>query len=354
MKTRRRHELQTNVLADYLGKHLQQFKPYSRHVTIGTLLICAAILAGLYFSSKWNAERGASWSDFSAAFAANDPDALEEVAALHDGSTAALWARQAAGDMKLAMGTSQLFRDREEAAKTLRDAKEHYLAVEEDAVDNPPLVERARFGLAQVYESLSDIEKAKEYYGEVAKSSADSALSKVAKHRLDRLSDKSVERWYAWFERQEPVPPPLPPSGIGPEPKVSDNLDLLPERPDLSIPGSDSSGDAKDLMDIDLNPPAGKEDAPPDKKAAEPKPAESEATPAATEGEESAVPEPKEAAKPGEPASEPESGTEADKDAPKPTPQPEDPASTDPAKPVGKPAASDEGNAKPESKDASS
>jgi hypothetical protein len=234
----------------------------------------------VYLSNKQTAESGASWSDYLAAFRSEDADALEEVAKLHGGTTAALWARQSAGDIKLAMGSRQLFVDRDEAEDALKDAEEHFLAVENDATGHAELVQRARYGLAQVYESLSKLDKAREYYDEVARSAPESSLGKSAKRRSDRLADKSVQRWYNWFERQEPSPPAMPPGGVGAGPKVSSDLDTLPERPDISFPGSEIS---KELQEIDPDVPLREESALP----ADTEPKE---TPAAGDDEEPAMP----------------------------------------------------------------
>jgi len=310
MKTERRHELQTNLLADHIGKYIQQVKPYSRHITTGILLLLAVVMAGLYFSNKWASERGAGWSDYLKTLAASDPVALEEVAEMHAGSTAALWARQSAGEVKVAKATighppmiepGQLFTDRKGAVKTLEEAKEHFLAVAEDRASSPQLVERARFGLAQVYECLSDTVNAQKYYDEIVNSSPDSALSKLAKRRSERLSEGSVQGWYNWFGRQDPAPSTVPPDGSGKFPNVSDDLDLLPDRPDLSFPGSSLS---EQLKDIDL-------DAPLDDDTVEPMSTEPEEDTSATDDdEEGTAPESEGSPKPDDSTSQPEPTSE--------------------------------------------
>jgi len=356
MKTQRRHELQTNELADRLGKYLQQIQPYSRHITIGLGLVVAAVIGGVYYSNMRAAQQGASWSDYLAAFGSQDSDALEEVAKLHGGTTAALWSLQSAGDIKLAMGTRQIFTDRDEAEETLKDAEDHFLAVyaelldvdpetlkvseehfEKDAPGHPELVQRARYGLAQVYESLSELEKAQKYYDVVARSAPDSALGKSAKRRLDRLSDESVQGWYNWFARQET--------------EVLDDFEPLPERPDISFPGSDIS---KELEDIDLDAPLGKE-------PVEPMSLAPKEAPATDEHKETTVPEPEEDPKPDDSAPQPkpaDEGTEpeakADESVEKPAAEPAKPAPSDTPKPTGKPAAAEKADAEPKSKDASS
>lgn len=344
MKTQRRHELQTNILADYIGKHLQQIKPYARHITIGTLLVFVAILAGLYLSNESAKKRGAGWSDYLKAFAVADADTLEEVATIHEGSTAGLWARLSAGEINVIEGTDRLFRDREEAEKTLKDARKQFRAVEKDAGGNAELLERARFGLAQVHESLSEVKEAREYYGGVAESSPDSALGKLAKLRFDRLSDKSVERWYHWFERQEPAPPP--------------------EQADLSLSGSGlpkglGSGVPKGLGGINLDAPLTTD--PLGKATVDPMSTDTKEPPVTVDDAGTAAPDPEESPKPDDSTAVPESAdedagaaSEVAKDAGKPTPKPKEPAPAEEAKPNDKPAASEEGDAKPESKDTSS
>ncbi|MBC8875210.1 MAG: hypothetical protein H8E44_37790 [Planctomycetes bacterium] len=351
MKTQRRHELQTNELADYLGKYLQQIQPYSRHITIGLGLVVVAIIAGVYYSNMRAARQGAGWSDYLAAFGSEDSDALEEVAKLHGGTTAALWSLQSAGDIKLAMGTRQIFTDRDEAEESLKDAEEHFLAVEKDATGHPQLVQRAKYGLAQVNESLCKIDKARTYYDEVAKLAPDSALGKSAKRRHDRLANKSVEGWYAWFERQESSMPPMPPGGPMGGPDVSDDLDMLPARPDISFPGSEIS---KELQNLDLDAPLGKESIEP----MSPDPKETSAT---DDNKETTEPEPEGDPKPDDSATEPRPADEgaepeakADESVEKPASEPAKPAPADTPKPTDKPAAAEKDDTEPAPKDASS
>jgi tetratricopeptide (TPR) repeat protein len=297
MKTQRRHELQTNTLADTIGVYLQKVRPYEKPILYGVVAI--AVLAGavLYLSTQQQAKAGASWEDYFSAMVEQRPEALEEVARLHQGSTAALWAQQGAGDIKLAMGASLLYRDRKEAEKNLKDAEKEFLAVEQQGARYPLLLQRARYGLAQVYESLSDIEKARDYYGKVAAAEPDSALGQLAQRRRDQIAGDEADRWFAWFERQEPKPPAGMSPATGGMPKVPADLGgELPERPNLSFPASDVS---KQLKEAPAQP------AP----AAETKPAappQAKSTPA-PEAEPDAPPEPKPAAEPpAKPAAEPE------------------------------------------------
>lgn len=239
MKTQRRHELQTNTLADHLGQYLLQIEPYTKQILLGIVAVLAIVAAWMYFSAQRQAQSAVGWNDFFGAFAEHNSDGLEEVAKLHHDSNAALWASLTAADIKLAQGAGRLYSDRKEAVKSLEAAEKLYLDVEKRADSQKLLLRRAQFGLGQTYESLSDVKKARQYYEIVGKEAPDSALGKAAKKRFDALSQKPTEEWYAWFEKAEPPPPPRDPnldSPVGPG-----GLDLSPDRPDLSFPGSEVS-----------------------------------------------------------------------------------------------------------------
>jgi len=233
MKTQRRHELQTNKLADEIGVYLQKVRPYQKPILYGLATVAVLGAAVLYLSSTQQAKAGASWEDYFDAMVDQQSDALNDVARQHEGSTAALWAQQAAGDLKLSNGAMMLFRDRDEARRNLKDAEKEFLAVEQDGARYPMLLQRARYGLAQVYESLCDVEKAREYYTKVAAAEPNSALGRLAQQRHDQIAGKDAERWFAWFEKQVPKPPAGPAPAPGQGPNVPGDLGVLPEMPDL-------------------------------------------------------------------------------------------------------------------------
>jgi hypothetical protein len=278
MKTQRRHELQTNELADHLGRYLQTIRPYQNVILTGVVAVIVIVVGVMWFSNQRAAKAAASWSDYYGAMAEQRPEALEDMAQFHSGTTAALWAWQAAGDMNLANGAGLMFQDRDEAETKLKDAEKNFKAVEQGAAKYPDLLRRARFGLAQVYETLCDVSKAQDYYQQVAQSAPDSALGKLAADRLDRLTDPSMEKWYNWFERQEPAPP-APVGGL--EQNPLGDLEDLPELPDLSFPGDTDTPDmpAPDQSQApaeETQTPAGPELAPADQPAAAEKSDESD------------------------------------------------------------------------------
>jgi len=325
MKTQRRHELQTNKLADQIGVYLQMVRPYQKQILYGVVAVAVLGAAVLYLSGQQQARAGASWEDYFIAMVEQRPEALEEVARLHSGSAAALWAGQAAGDMKLMTGANLLYQDRKEAFKNLRDAEKAFLAVEQQAAAYPMLLQRARYGLAQTYESLCEVEKARDYFKKVASAEPNSALGNLAQRRHDQLAGRETERWFAWFEKQEPKPPAGAMPADGREPQVPFDLGDLPDRPDSSFPRAPATTGESSAMPVELTPPA---TTAPEEPAIEPeaKPAaEPEAKPATEpEAKSAAEPEAKPAAEPeAKPATEPEAKSAAEPEA---TPAPSEPA----------------------------
>ncbi len=264
MKTQRRHELQTNELADHIGNYMQAIRPYQNIILFGTVAVVAVVVAALWLNRQNQAKASLSWGDYFSALDAQRPEALEDVAKFHNGSTAAFWAQQSAGDMQLAAGSRQIYQDRKESEKSLKDAEKSLKAVESGAGNQPELVRRARFGLGRVYEAMCDVENAKDYYKKVAEDAPESVLGKLAEQRFKRLSEESVERWYAWFERQEPVLPGGMDAASGPGMDPLGDLGDLPDRPDLSFPAdsllneplsTDEPGDASSEEAGDVSVP---------------------------------------------------------------------------------------------------
>lgn len=312
MKTQRRHELQTNQLADRIGAYLQMIRPYQRQMLYGAITIVVLVAAVLYLTSQQRARVAAGWEDYFTALVEQRPEALDEVARLHADSTAALWARQNAGDMRLAEGAAMLYQDRVEASKKLREAAKDLSAVEQSAVGMPMLLQRVRFALAQTYESLFELDKARDYFQKVVAAEPNSALGRLAQRRYDQIAGKQADRWFAWFEKQTPKPPAgMTPAG-GAEPNVPSDLSELPDRPNLPLeimPATTPETEAKPEPASEAKPEPAPETEAKSEPAPEAKPEPApEAKPETTPAPE-AKPEPAAEAKP-EPAPEPEPKSE--------------------------------------------
>ena len=269
MKSDRRHELQQNELADWLGEHLEMIKPHGTSILLGVVIVAAVIFGGFAYFGNESKATAQSWSAYFGAFNQREPGkALEQLVKDQPGTTTALWAQQAIGDMNLAQGAAMLFSDRAEAQKMLQKAQDTYKQVEAAASD-PVLKARAQLGLGKVLESLCKPEEAAKYYQLVADSQKETAIGKAAAADALRMKDQRQVARLAWFAAQTPKKPaPIPGIGGGTPGLPSD----LPERPDIGLPSGLGLGNigAGTPATPPAFPPPG-QTPPADPKAGEPK-----------------------------------------------------------------------------------
>lgn len=228
----KRHELQKNVLADWMGQQIEEVKPHFVPILVISLAVVAVIVGVFVYFGGQSTASASAWNAYFTAFGEREAeDAFDKVIKSQQGNPASLWARQSLADVKLAEGAAQLYRDRQQAEESLGEAERLY----KEIIDGSPdamLLTRAQFGLARVYESLCKPEEARKYYDLVAKSDADKALGEVAAKSSQRLSDERTVEMLAWFAKQTPKPPPAMGSPFNPAGPGGD----LPTRPDISIP----------------------------------------------------------------------------------------------------------------------
>lgn len=241
MKTKRRHELQTNELADWLGKQIERLKPYSQYLLAGSIVVVAVAGLVAYQNAGQKAKKAAAWNDYLEAANQRRPDALKEVASKHPESPAALWALQTAGDILLEEGTNLLYSDRESAQEILGKARDNFQIVLNRAEGQPMLRRRAQFALAKTLESLGELDQAQQHYAQLVEAAPDSVIGKLAARYLRRLKDRSTKEFYGLLAKYEP---PSRESASGSSPgQASDDTLLdspdLPDRPDLSFPGDE-------------------------------------------------------------------------------------------------------------------
>jgi hypothetical protein len=233
MKAEKRHELEKNELADWLGEQIQIAKPYAPTIGIAVLGGVCVILLAIYVMGSGGAASARAWSMYFTAVNEREPELpLEAFAKDMPDSPASLWAIQTVGDINLSQGSQLLFSDREAATKALGKAEQSLKRVEAEATD-PVLKARARLSLGKLYESLCKPDEAKKYYEQVVATEKDSAIGKLAERAVKRLSDPRDVDLLAWFAEQKPRKP-SPGLGSGGLPGLPSDL---PERPDLSLPG---------------------------------------------------------------------------------------------------------------------
>lgn len=235
MKSERRHELQKNILADWLGAQVEGVKPYATQIAIAVIVVVAVAAGSYWYMSGVGRQAADAWSQYFAAFNQRQPEeALAKVMTNQPGSEAALWAAQSVGDMNLAQGSMLMFSDRAEAEKRLEKATEALEQVRASATD-PMLKARALLSLGKLYEAKMQPEEARKHYEQAADASKNTVIGKYAAAQARRLSDERQVELLAWFAKQTPKrPAPLPGMGGGLPGLPND----LPDRPDLSFPGS--------------------------------------------------------------------------------------------------------------------
>ena len=112
MKTERRHELQENELATWLGQVIHTYQHYLR-AALGVIILAAlGLMASAYMNNRSKQTQEAAWSAYFEARLAPESSALKKVAETYSSTEAAGWALQSAGDLELGQGISELFRDK--------------------------------------------------------------------------------------------------------------------------------------------------------------------------------------------------------------------------------------------------
>ncbi len=228
MKSEHRHQLQTNVLADQTGKAIEQAKPFTPIVLGGIAVVSIlGIVMAIWHNSSLNTESKA-WTDFYFATGSQNP-AADDWAPIHEdypNTAAAGWARQAQADRYLQQGLDLIFRDKKQAEDVLQKASKGYDALIDS--HDPLLRVRATFGLAQVYETMGDAEKATSNYKKLLQmQSVTPSLAAEVQRRIDWMDGPEGKAFFAWFKDYKPdvaSPLNLPP------------LNNLPGNPNLSFP----------------------------------------------------------------------------------------------------------------------
>lgn len=195
MKTERRHELETNVLAKELARWIDLVKPYSK-AGVGVLVAALVIAAvTMFVKRQGNRAEAMAWDAYYQATVGGQPhlEQLQTVADEYRGTAVEPWARIAWADGQLAFGTRVLFRQRNVGKQFLGRAIEAYRQLQENNV--PEMIrQRAIYGMARAEESLSDVDAACQEYAKT-----DGALAELAKARATSLKKDEAKQFYDWF-----------------------------------------------------------------------------------------------------------------------------------------------------------
>ncbi len=256
MKSERRHELQTNTLADNLGHTIEKHGDRIKLFGAAAIALVVLVFLVLFITGQQTTRQARHWTQYFAAISSSDPQTGLEIA---DGyfdenkleeTPASHWTSQALADFQLGRGTMDRFRDKETADKQLENAKKNFSKIADSTKASTFLRTRAAFGLAQVHESLCEPDEAKKKYQSVIKlAGEESAIGKASETAIKRIDKLQAQGWFVWFKDKELTPPePV-------NPNLPASLDHLPGRPNLEfeIPESLSmdldepiEGDAKE------------------------------------------------------------------------------------------------------------
>lgn len=207
MQSDRRHELETNDLADWATAIVERLRPHLRTVALAAAAAVIGLAAWTLVDSRRRAASEESWNAFLAAMASGQAAALDGVATRYPGTPAAQWARLVVADGLLDQGSSLLYSDRPQAEQRLQAA----VAAFSTLLASRPLdfvAERATFGLAKARENLGGIAEARRGYEAVVAEYPDSAVRRFAEQRIAALDREPTRQWYDWFSQQKPAPQP--------------------------------------------------------------------------------------------------------------------------------------------------
>jgi len=241
MKSERRHELQTNELANWLARQYERHRGQMPTIAWGVLAVVAVGLAiSLWTSKEQNSSVGA-WEEFNS-IGAVDPKArpkrLKELAERFPDSDVALWAKLDLADQLCFDGRTKLDVDREIATTYFREAQQTYAAVLQHPKAKPEMLRRAALAEGKCFEVIGEREKAIESYKSVAKkfSGTMPELAKDAAGRASDLEQSDAADFYKWLAKyQPPAAKPFSPPGFVPN---FPPLDMGNESP----PGREDSG----------------------------------------------------------------------------------------------------------------
>ena len=321
MKTERRHELQTNTLAQSLGEGIVKARPYTNQILLAIGAIIVLFLAVGLFRSQARAKRASAWEAYflattdSETSAETEQERLRTVLKDFSDTEMADWARLTLGDEGLNRGAELITSDKSEAQKNLNAAMEEYRPLA-DSSSVPQVRDLANYNMGLCYELQGQLDKAEDSYRRVK-----GTMAKLATERADKLkNDEEVQEFYDWFAKAEPPRRPVPggsmPGRMPPfeaeDPKVVPFDDvpgggdlppvqLFPEKTEGSNPDA-NPGDVKlpslDTPEVPATPATG------DPPATEPAPTDAPAIPEAKPADESASTPEKPAAEAKEPAAE--------------------------------------------------
>jgi hypothetical protein len=242
MKAEHRHQLQTNVLADSMGRLLQGMKSGPSKssallwVFFGLVLV---VLVGWQVASWSRGDTSALWVAVDEDIKTYDtnPAKLDEFGQQNKGTIAGRTARFEAARKYFQYGQANLGSfDRASAIEKMKQARTVYAELAKECADSPLLAREALLMIAAVDESLvgtttpddlkAELDQAVESYEKVAREYPQGVLGEKAKTRAQELRDSAEQAEKFYRELSQLAAPRMQ---LSPEPKPEVKPEAKPE-----------------------------------------------------------------------------------------------------------------------------
>lgn len=206
MKQSRRQELKTNELSVFLQQIYTSARDNANYVIGGLVAVVALLVIVLYVQHRRTEAREQAWNryyELQGASVTEKPELMEQARAFaaqqRGNDQLGYRAAELAGDIAYQLAMSpEMLDDREKRLALLKDARDRYQQVIDQAPDNPAMVERARYSLAKIEENLL-------LAGESTKEKVRSLYEQIAKDEHGRYSGLAEEALGTLDERAEPL-----------------------------------------------------------------------------------------------------------------------------------------------------
>lgn len=214
MKAEHRKELETNALADWMGRVIGTLRSGSKNTYLVTglvVLIAAALIGGWYLIRTSRTTTSALWLKLDSV---STPAELDQLAKDNRGTMVARAARFEEARALLAQGIQNLGAQtqHESALDNLERGRNLYEEMIPQSKDMPAWQREAMMGVATAEESLvgsvknGSLDKAAEYYQRLADAFPDTFQGEAAKKRAEELRDSKtrteIEKFYVALNKK--------------------------------------------------------------------------------------------------------------------------------------------------------
>ena len=197
MKSKKRHDLETNELARHAAVWIEKIKPYSAQLLGAAVVLAGIAVLGSTWSSVSQSQQEEAWNAYALAINANDLEMfnLQRVASdeVHEGTSMQEWALVTWADRQLTIATKTYFTDRESTSERLNRIASIYERLAENAGDEQ-ILGRARYGLGRTYEMQNRLEDARQQFDLVR-----GDFEALARDRADFLFTPEAQEDYQWL-----------------------------------------------------------------------------------------------------------------------------------------------------------